>query len=305
MKKVLLIYGGVSTEHEISVSSAKTILSNIDKTKYLIDTIYITKENIWLNNNKKINNIIEFIKQYDIVFPIIHGNNGEDGKIQGMLDLFNIKYVGSKCGSSYICMDKIRTKEILSNYNIPMLKYDIYNSENNIILDYPIIIKPANGGSSIGINIANNKEELNKYINEALKYDKKILLEEYIESPTELECACLKINGNLIVLIGSIDHDSTFYDYNSKYNNKKTCTNLNPNISNDVKNKLINYSKKIFNVLELDGLARIDFFLHNNNIYLNEINTLPGFTNISIYPSIFSNIGINIKELITLLLENI
>ena len=302
MKKVLLIYGGNSPEHDVSIKSAQAIKENIDKKKYILDSIYITKNNEWLYNNNKLDNIINFINKYDIVFPIIHGINGEDGKLQGMLELFNIKYVGSDYGSSYICMDKIRTKEILSNYDIPMLPYQLY--EKNINIDYPVIIKPSNGGSSIGISIANNKKELNKSIKEAMKYDKKILIEKYINNPIELECAVLQDKNKLIVEIGQINHNSTFYDYKTKYENDLICTNLIPDIPDEIKKELINYSKKIFNILSLKGLARIDFFYHENKIYLNEINTLPGFTNISMYPMLLINHGISYSSLLTKLIDN-
>ncbi len=302
MKKILIIYGGKSYEHDISIKSYNNIINNIDTNKYIVDSIYITKDNIWLHNNKEILNIINFIKQYDIVFPIIHGYGGEDGKLQGMLDLFNIKYVGSKCGSSYICMDKLRTKEILSNYNIPIVPYQVYS--NNINIEYPIIIKPINGGSSIGIHKANNDYELNKYVKEAYKYDKKIIIEKYIDSPIEVECACLKDNNELIIEIGTIELNNTLYDYDTKYNNSNIVSNLYPNIDSTIINKIKEYCITVFNILELDNYSRIDFFIKDNNIYLNEINTIPGFTDISMFPMLISKHKITYKELITKLIEN-
>ena len=226
----------------------------------------------------------------------------EDGKLQGMLDLFNIKYVGSKCGSSYICMDKLRTKEILSNYNIPIIPYTIYNG--NIDIEYPIVIKPCNGGSSIGIYKVNNNNELNKYIKDAYKYDKKIIIEKYIDSPIEVECACLKDNNELIIEIGTIELNNTLYDYDTKYNNSNIVTNLYPNIDSTIINKIKEYCITVFNILELDNYSRIDFFIKDNNIYLNEINTIPGFTNISMFPMLISKHKITYKELITKLIEN-
>lgn len=302
MKKVLIIYGGKSYEHDISIKSYKNIIDNIDKDRYIVDSVYITRDNRWLNNNKEINNIIEFIKKFDVVLPIIHGYGGEDGKLQGMLDLFNIKYVGSKCGSSYLCMDKIRTKEILSNYNIPQVSYELYSGKLNI--DYPVIIKPSNGGSSIGINVAYNKEQFDKYIKEAYKYDNKIIVEKFIENPREIECACLKDKNNFIIEIGSVEQNNTFYDYKTKYENDSIVTNIDPNITIDIKDKLKEYCNKIFNILDLDNLARIDFLIKDNNIYLNEINTIPGFTDISMFPMLISKTGVSYKEIITKLIEN-
>ena len=299
MKKVLIIYGGKSYEHDISIKSYNAIINNIDKEKYIVDSIYITKEGIWLNNNTEIPDIIEFIKQFDVVFPMIHGYGGEDGKLQGMLDLFGIKYVGSKCGSSYICMDKIRTKEILNNYDIPQVKYEVYKDELNI--DYPVIIKPSSGGSSIGINVAHNIEEFDKYIVEAKKYDSKVIVEEFLENPKEIECACLKDKDELIIEIGSIEQNNAFYDYKTKYENDNIVTNINPSI-NDIEKKLKEYCTKIFNILDLDGYARIDF-LYKDKLYLNEINTIPGFTDISMFPMLIGK-RISYSDIITILIEN-
>lgn len=305
MKKVLLIYGGVSTEHDVSCISAKSIMNNIDLNKYILDCVYITKNNKWLYKNEEITNIITFLKKYDVIFPITHGNNGEDGKLQGFLDLFNIKYVGSKCGSSYICMDKIRTKEILSYHNIPQVPFEIYNKNKQLSIPFPVIIKPANGGSSIGIKVANNKKELKKAIKQALKYDKKIIVEKFIKAQ-ELECAILEDKKLIISEVGEIISANSFYDYEAKYENKESKTIIPANIELDISNKIKDYAKTIFEILDLKGLARIDFFYdkENNKIYLNEINTLPGFTEISMFPKLIMNEGINYKDIISKLIDN-
>ena len=299
MKKVLIIYGGKSYEHDISIKSYKTIIDNIDKEKYIVDSIYITKDNIWLNNDKEILNIIEFIKSFDVVFPIIHGYGGEDGKLQGMLDLFDIKYVGSKCGSSYICMDKIRTKEILSNYDIPITKY--WLTKDNI--EYPVIVKPSNGGSSIGITVVEKENYIYSALKKAHEYDNRIIIEEFLNNPKEIECACIMNNDDLIIEIGSIEQDNTFYDYKTKYENDDIVTNLNPDITDELKEQLKYYCNKIFSILDLDGFARIDF-LYKDKLYLNEINTIPGFTDISMFPMLIGKRGISIKDIITILIEN-
>lgn len=304
MKKVLLIYGGNSSEHEVSCKSAEAIIDNIDKNRYDLDSVLITKNNEWISNDIKIDNIIEYIKQFDVIFPIIHGTNGEDGKLQGMLDLFNIKYVGSKCGPSYLCIDKDRTKQVLYYNSIPQVPYQVYNKKEDITIPYPIIVKPATGGSSIGISIANNKKALKKAIKIAQKYDKKIILEHFLDNPQELECAVLEDKKLIISDVGEVIHNNTFYDFESKYNCKEINTTLSANIDENVKKKIQEYAKKAFKVLELNGLARIDFFYHNGNIYLNEINTLPGFTKTSMYPSLIMKENISYKDLITKLIEN-
>ena len=305
MKKVLLIYGGTSPEHNVSCNSAKAIIKNIDNNKFQLDCVYITQNNEWLNKKQKITNIIEFIKKYDVIFPITHGINGEDGKLQGMLDLFKIKYVGSKWGSSYICMDKQRTKQILSYYKIPQVPYQIYAKKQKLTIPFPVIIKPANGGSSIGIQIANNKSEYKKAIKNALKYDQKIIIEKFINAQ-ELECAVLEDKKLIISEIGEIITKEGFYDYATKYQNNTAQTNMIANIPDKVKKQIKKYAQTIFEALELKGLARIDFFYDKDyqKIYLNEINTLPGFTPISMYPKLIMNEKISYQELITKLIEN-
>ncbi len=305
MKKVLLIYGGTSPEHNVSCNSAKAIIKNIDNNKFQLDCVYITQNNEWLNNKQKITNIIEFIKKYDVIFPITHGINGEDGKLQGMLDLFKIKYVGSNWGASYICMDKQRTKQILSYYKIPQVPYQIYAKKQKLTIPFPVIIKPANGGSSIGIQIANNKSEYKKAIKNALKYDQKIIIEKFINAQ-ELECAVLEDKKLIISEIGEIITKEGFYDYATKYQNNTAQTNMIANIPDKVKKQIKKYAQTIFEALELKGLARIDFFYDKDyqKIYLNEINTLPGFTPISMYPKLIMNEKISYQELITKLIEN-
>lgn len=300
MKKVVLIYGGNSSEHDVSCKSAKEIMENIDETKYELACVYITRNNEWTYENKEIKNIIEFLKQFDVVFNIIHGNTGEDGKIQGMLDLFNIKYIGTKCGPSYICMDKERTKQILSYYKIPQVPFQNY--QEKLIIPFPVIVKPANGGSSIGISIANNKKEYKNAIKNALKYDKKVIVEKYIKA-RELECAILEDKKLIVSDIGEIITDNNFYDYDTKYIKNEAKTIIS-DIPINIKKQIQKYAKTVFKILDLKGLARIDFFYDTeyNKIYLNEINTLPGFTKISMYPKLLNNF--EYKDLITKLIEN-
>jgi D-alanine-D-alanine ligase len=304
MKKILVIYGGVSFEHEISIRSAKTIIDNIDKKKYHVDSLYIDKDNNWLHNNKKIENIISFLKQYDKIFPIIHGNPVENGNLEGMLNIFNIPYVGTDLLGSIISYDKAITKTICASYNIPQTEYFVVNSNKplkEISIPYPVIIKPAKCGSSIGINIANNIKEVNKYIKEAFAYDNKVVVEKYVKA-RELECAVLYGKASPI---GEIKSANTFYDYESKYI-KDSNLIIPAKLPKDLIKKIQDLSLKIFKILELKDLARIDFLYDYNNdiLYFNEVNTMPGFTSISMYPLLFKESGISIKELITKLIEN-
>ncbi|MGN1358383.1 MAG: D-alanine--D-alanine ligase family protein [Bacilli bacterium] len=321
MKKILILFGGNSHEHAISCKSAKTILTHIDKSLYNITAVGIDHQNNWYlylddinlideswknRNIEKITNIIEFLKQFDKVFPIIHGNPEENGNIQGMFNLFDILYVGTDLLGSIISYDKELTKIICNHYQIPQVPY-ITITENkkikNIPIPYPVIIKPAKCGSSIGINIANNIKELNKYVNLAFKYDNKVIIEKYIKA-RELECAILETNKIITSPIGEIRSSNTFYDYEAKYL-KDSSLIIPANISKELSKEITELSKKIFNILSLSTLARIDFLYDYNEekLYFNEVNTMPGFTDISMYPLLFKEVGINIKNLITKIIE--
>ena len=315
------MFGGNSPEHNVSVKSVKFILNNINKKKYYYEVIGITKKGEWIKISNtenitdnweikevtNIDNIISYLKKFDIVLPIIHGNTCEDGKIQSMLELFNIKYVGSNSYSSIVSYDKILTKLILDKYNIPQVPYIIYNEKLNINnIHYPVIVKPAKCGSSIGISIANNKNEFKKSINIAKKYDTNIVIEKYITNRRELECAIINKNGKIIVSnIGEIiTKENTWYNYNSKYE-RNTSTNI---ISENtlLERKIKEYSKNIFKILGCKGLARVDFLVDNdkNMLYFNEINTIPGLTNISMFPKLLNNINISNSEIIDLLISS-
>lgn len=318
MKKILILFGGNSYEHEISSLSVNFILENIDKKKYDYTLVGIDKSNDWYiindykyidsnwknNNIKKIDNIIDFIKQFDKVFPMIHGNSCEDGKLQSLFELFNINYVGCNSYSSLISYDKYLTKLVIDKYDIkqaPYIKYEDKMDLNNI--SYPVIVKPCKSGSSIGINVSSNYNELVKHINLALIYDNDIIIEKYIENRRELECAILEKNNELIISdVGEIVVDG-WYDYENKYNLKSDT--IISDIDDSIKDKIKECSKKIFKVLKCKDFARIDFLYDVNyeELYFNEINTIPGFTDISMYPILIKNSGIKSSELINILLS--
>ena len=320
MKKILILFGGNSYEHEISCKSAKTILTHIDKNKYQITSTVIDKDNIWYEYNDeikylenwkerniiKINNIIDYLKQFDKVFPIMHGNPIENGNLQGLFNLFNIKYVGTDISGSIIGYDKELTKIICNHYNIPQVPYQVITKKEknkNIDIEFPVIIKPSKCGSSIGINIANNQKELTKYINEAFNYDDKIIIEKYIKS-REFECAVLETKKLIISDIGEIKSSNKFYDYESKYILDSKLI-IPANINQELKKEIQDLSSKIFKILNIKNLSRIDFLYDYNNkkLYFNEVNTMPGFTDISMYPLLLKEKNIPIKELITNLIE--
>lgn len=322
MKKILVLFGGKSLEHNISCKSAKTILENIDKSKFKVTAVGIDKTNNWyifhdnldllINNKwqegniKKIDNIKSFIKNFDKVFPIIHGNDGETGAISGLLNLYNIPYVGSNILGHAISYDKDITKIICNYHSIPQVKSITINKNkhiNKLDIDFPVIIKPSSCGSSIGINVAKNIKELNKYINIAFKYDNKVIIEKFIKC-RELECAILEDKKLKVSTVGEIKSANLFYDYESKYILDSKII-IPANLDKSIIKKIQEYSLKIFKILSLKDLARIDFLYdeENNKIYFNEVNTLPGFTSISMYPLLFEKDGINLKKLITKLLS--
>jgi D-alanine--D-alanine ligase len=319
MKKIILLFGGMSPEHEISCKSAQFVLNNIDKKKYECTPIVISKEGDWYIYNDinlinweiskklvKIENIIETIKDCDVVFPIIHGTFGEDGRIQSLLELFDIKYVGCDSKTSMLCMDKEYTK-ILANYNgIPIIPYKIATIKSiKAIKKYPVVIKPANGGSSIGIGIAKNKKEAIIKYKEAKKYDNKVIIEEF-KTVRELEVAVLTEGKKCYISkVGEILTDGEFYDYENKYITS-LCTTPKSAIPINVENKIYEYVERLVAIFNINDMARIDFFYveHERKIYFNEINTIPGFTEISMYPALMKESKFDPKKIITKLIEN-
>ena len=319
LKNVLILFGGNSFEHEISCKSVNFIINNIDTNKFNYKLVGIDFDNTWYeinnienidinwknNNISKIDNIIKYSKQFDILFPVMHGNGAEYGKLQSIFELYNIKYVGCDSYSSLVCYDKLLTKLFLEKYSIPQVPYIVYNENLNLNnIKYPVIVKPCKCGSSIGISVVKNKKDLKKAIKLAYKYDNNVIIENYIENNRELECAILENNKKLIISdIGEITTNGNWYSYDSKYN-IKTDTVIS-NIEDNIKKEIKNYSKKIFKILNCKHLSRIDYIydIDNNKIYFNEINTMPGLTNISMYPILMENSGINNKELISELLN--
>lgn len=323
--KLGLIYGGVSTEHEVSISSYESIIKNIDKDKYDITSFYISKDGTWFTDGKRTKDVFNSLKEMDCVFPILHGKNGEDGNIAGMLEIIGVSYVGCKTLSSAICMDKVITKKLLEKANISVAKYmfikklndNFYWVQDNYdyvlldkeildlgvstILNYPVVVKPSRSGSSVGVSVANDYLELENAINEASIYDEKILIEEFIDGK-ELEVAVLGNNDLTVSNIGNIIPDEIVYSYNSKYKGNSKTVVLNT-IEENLENKIKNIVLTTYKVLDCSGLARVDLFLIGNEILVNEVNTMPGFTSISMYPKLMESINISYTDLIDRLIS--
>lgn len=341
--KLGVIFGGMSTENEVSRISGKYILSNLDINKYEIFPIYIDKTGKWyeykgkydeiemgkkLEKVQKIDNIIEYLKKLDVIFPVLHGLYGEDGTIQGLFELLKIPYVGCKVLASSIGMDKAYTKIIFEKAGIKQTKSRYIRKLKNkyIYIDdrldeetlelgktcdkvqtemkYPMFIKPSNSGSSVGVSKARNIEELKNAIEEASKYDNKIIIEEGIDGK-EVECAVLGNEEVLAGEVGEIKAADEFYSYDAKYNNEESKTVIPANLEQEKIQEIKRLAIKAFKAIDGKGLSRVDFFVENKTgeIYLNEINTMPGFTQISMYPKLMESYGISYKELLDKLIS--
>ena len=341
--KLGVIFGGTSTEHNVSIVSGTSIIKNLNKEKYEIYPIYIDLKGEWFkytyNNEEfkvgdeiigteKIENIVKYLKELDIVFPVLHGLYGEDGTIQGMLELLKIPYVGTKVLGSSICMDKAYAKVIFDKANISQAEYIYirkYNDKyiyiekdfteeildiNGIIknvsdkIKFPMFVKPSNAGSSVGISKVENETELIKAIEYAGKFDNKILIEEGIQG-REVECAVIGNEEVQTSCLGEILSADEFYSFNAKYQNQKSKTVIPADLPEELSNKVRKIAKKAYKATDCKGLARVDFFVgdKNNKIYINEINTIPGFTQISMYPKLWEQTGVNYSDLLDKLIE--
>lgn len=328
MIKLGIIYGGISTEHDISVMSAKSIIENLDKEKYEIHEIYINEYGKYFEKGsgemEEIYNLVWTLKDLDVLFPVLHGLGGEDGTIQGMFEMLKIPYVGSGVLASSIGMDKVYTKVIFEKARIDQAPY-IYIKKNKngyAIIDekfeeeefkiekitdkikFPMFVKPSNSGSSIGVKKATNNSELKMAIEHAGEYDNKILVEQGIDA-REIECAVLEDKDIIASTVGEIISAEEFYSFDAKYNIQESKTIIPAEIEESKMEEIKKLAVKAFKAIDGKGLARVDFFIEKetNKIYINEINTMPGFTKISMYPKLLEAIGITYSELLDKLIE--
>lgn len=345
-QKVGVIFGGMSTEHDVSMVSGTSILKNLNREKYEIFPIYIDKQGKWFRYTKEIESIeiltvgdtiteleeianpMEYLKNIDIVFPVLHGLYGEDGTVQGMLELLNKKYVGCKVLASSVCMDKVYAKVIFDKAGIKQAKYVyvrqygdkyIYIDENfneevcslekicGIVekkLGFPVFIKPSNSGSSVGINKSYNREELMEHIAYAAKFDCKILIEENIDG-REVECAVLGNEDVKASCVGEILPAEDFYTFDAKYKNAESRVVMPADLPETVSDEIRKTAIKAFKAVDGKGLSRVDFFIDKKTgeVLINEINTLPGFTQISMYPKLWEQMGVTYTELLDKLID--
>lgn len=347
MINLAVIFGGKSTEHDVSITSGTSVIKNLNKEKYNIFPIYIDENGKWYEYKKQINeieiipvgekieekteieNVMEFLKKMDCIFPVLHGLYGEDGTIQGLFELLNIPYVGCGVLSSSISMDKVYTKILFDKAEINQADYiyvkkvddeyihidnkfneKIYKNIEELIeiieekINYPIFVKPSNSGSSVGVNKATNKKELKEAIICAGQFDKKILIEQGING-REIECAVFGEQDVIASCVGEVLSAEDFYSFDSKYKNSESRTQIPVNIDSEIAEEIRCLAKKIFKIVDGKGLSRVDFFVERetNKIYINEINTMPGFTEISMYPKLFEKTGIKYSEILDKLID--
>ena len=344
---VCILFGGVSPEHEVSLRSAESVLNNIDGSKYNVFPVGITKEGKWIlyggkdysdlpsgrwlthpdNRQAAISPIrgqglLTFEgdcvvrQQIDVVFPVLHGENGEDGTIQGLLQLAGIPYVGPHVAASAVAMDKTLTKLVVDQAGITQAAWNLVRRSDmgsrmegtlealEAKFAYPMFVKPAGTGSSVGVSKATEREDLKKALLEAGKYDDKVLVEEFIRG-REIEVAVMGNESPVASVCGEIDSGADFYDYDAKYITDTSVSYIPARIPEDVAETVRDTAVKVYKAIGCQGLSRVDFFVtwQENRVVFNEINTIPGFTSISMYPKLFGASGVPYSQLIDKLLE--
>lgn len=346
-KNVCILFGGISPEHEVSLRSAESVLNNLDAEKYNILPVGITKDGRWilfgsdeysqLPNGQwmehpdncpvtispvrgegllcfRNGNISS--ERLDVVFPVLHGENGEDGSVQGLLQLAGIAYVGPHVAESAVAMDKTLTKLVMDSVQIPqaawlLVRSSELSSRMNEALDavekqfsYPVFVKPAGTGSSVGVSKAADRTALEAALKVAGKYGEKILVEEFIPG-VEVEVAVMGNRTPIASICGEIDSGAEFYDYDAKYITDTSIAYIPARIDEVLAEQVREYAVKAYSAIGCQGLSRVDFFVskENGRIVFNEINTLPGFTSISMYPKLMAASGISYGQLLDKLID--
>lgn len=341
---VAVVFGGKSGEHEVSLMSATNVINAMDKSKYNIQPIGITMQGKWmlykgsvdklqdgsweqeaskLDNSELVDLLLSPMLdgsqngKIDVIFPVLHGPNGEDGTIQGFFEMLDIPYVGCGVIGSALGMDKVLSKQLfmdaglnVANYDLSY-KYEIKDMLQDVVarieskFQYPVFVKPVNMGSSVGITKAHDRDELEKGLQEAAKYDRKVLVEEFVNG-REIECAVLGNNFPEASGVGEIIPSKEFYDYEAKYFDDGKSTLVIPaKITMEEETAIRAAAVKAYKALDCCGMSRVDFFLERSSgkVYINEINTIPGFTKISMYPKLWDIAGISYSKLIDKLIE--
>ena len=343
---VCILFGGISPEHEVSLRSAESVLNHIDKEKYHVLPVGITKAGqwiyfggtdysmlpakTWVTHPDSCPAVISPVRgqgllrfsgdtvtatPIDVVFPVLHGENGEDGAMQGLLQMAGIPYVGPHVSASAVAMDKTLTKLVIDKEGIPQAAWELVRAvelEENMEtvvaalearFTYPMFVKPAGTGSSVGVSKAADREKLKAALTAAGKYDSKILVEEFIRGK-EIEVAVLGNRNPVASVCGEIDSGAEFYDYDAKYITDTSTAYIPARIPEDLQNRIREAAVRVFRAVGCQGLSRVDFFAtEDDRLVFNEINTIPGFTSISMYPKMFEASGMPYYRLIDELLK--
>lgn len=350
--RVGIIYGGKSGEHEVSLQTAKAVIDAFDLTKYELFPFYITPDGKW-RNGEKIERAVENVDQLrlkssalepsllgslfcnmypqaidandardnrakglDVVLPLLHGTYGEDGTIQGLLEMAHIPYVGAGVLASAVGMDKVMMKKIFAQEGLPQCIFRHFTQkqwqndpsyflmEMEIAIGYPCFVKPANLGSSVGISKAGNREQLIQAIETAFKFDRKVIVEEAIDA-REIEVAVLGNDTPSASVAGEVVSSNSFYDYKAKYIDGTSTIVIPAELPEKLADELRSLAIKAFRAIDGSGLSRVDFFVRKNDhaIMINEINTMPGFTPYSMYPMLWKETGVSYQELLDRLIQ--
>lgn len=347
MKQVLVLFGGVSSEHEVSLCSARSVIDNMDSSKWDIKTVGITKDGRWflytgesaniesgawiedeanltpaiISPDRSVHGLVVFSEEgvktihIDVIFPVLHGKNGEDGTMQGFLQLSGIPFVGCDALSSAMGMDKAISNTMADHIGVPQAKWlsvsrTEYSADSKGFCDkcadylgFPVFVKPANAGSSVGISKAHNMDELSKAMEDAFVHDTKVVLEENIDG-LELECAVIGNETPEAPMVGEVVPCNDFYDYEAKYIAASSALYIPAKVDEDTFKAVQENAKRIYRALGCSGLSRVDFFMRKSDkkVLFNEINTIPGFTSISMYSKMLVAAGIPYGEIVDRLL---
>ncbi|HWO07676.1 MAG TPA: D-alanine--D-alanine ligase family protein [Candidatus Paceibacterota bacterium] len=316
--RIAVLFGGKSAEHEVSILSARNVVRALDRRKYDIGTVCIDTKGVWkyakeslLETGRRVEDIFGFLHTFDVVFPVLHGPFGEDGTVQGLLKLADVPFVGAGVLGSAVGMDKDVMKRLLRDAGIPIARFAVVHSHEKIRfadakkkLGLPMFVKPANLGSSVGVSKVRNEKEFNAALRHAFEYDTKILVEEFVDG-REIECSVLGNERPVASVPGELVLNSEFYSYEAKYLDPEAMI---PQIPAHLPKKRVKEIQRmavlVFKTLCCEGMARVDFFVTKlGKVLVNEINTIPGFTSISMYPKMWEEWGMPYPKLIDTLIR--